>query len=112
MKKADWILIAAVFIIAAAIFIFQIVRNNNDGSGAGQVEIIFENQVLGNYLLSEDCEIPIQTEAGYNLVIIESGTVYVKEADCSNHICIQSGKKKESGETITCLPHKLIITVK
>lgn len=112
MKKADWIMIAAVFIIAAAILIFQRIFVNTDSSKDRQVEILYKNQVLGTYALEENREIPVNTEEGYNLIVLEGGYVYVKDADCANRICMQSGKKKETGETITCLPHKLIITVK
>lgn len=105
-------MIAAVFIIAAAILIFQRISVKTDNSKDRQVEIFYQEKSLGTYALEENREIPITTEDGYNLIIIKEGYVFVKDADCKNRICIQSGKKKETGDAITCLPHKLIITVK
>ena len=81
--------------------------------GAVRVE---NGQETGRYPLNENREIPLQTEYGYNLVVIENGSVFVREADCNNHDCISQGSmnldnytQRFLGNLIVCLPHKLEI---
>ena len=80
------------------------------------VQIKVDGQEFGTYSLHENQEIPVQTQYGYNLVVIENGSVYVKESDCSNQDCIQQGSmnldnytQRFLGNLILCLPHKMEI---
>ncbi|MCR5654892.1 MAG: NusG domain II-containing protein [Lachnospiraceae bacterium] len=52
-----------------------------------------------------------KTDGNINVIAIEDGSVSVTEANCSNHICVKTGNISKSGETICCLPHRLIITL-
>ncbi|MFR4250168.1 MAG: NusG domain II-containing protein [Christensenellales bacterium] len=81
-----------------------------------EVCIKVNGQETGRYPLNENREIPLQTEYGYNLVVIENGSVFVREADCNNHDCISQGSmnldnytQRFLGNLIVCLPHKLEI---
>ncbi|MFS1126291.1 NusG domain II-containing protein, partial [Enterococcus faecalis] len=38
--------------------------------------------------------------------------VRIKEADCDDQICVRRGWATKNGETIVCLPHKLVIEVR
>ena len=51
------------------------------------------------------------TSYGTNTVVVEGGEIRVSEADCPDKICVNMGGVSRSGETITCLPHKLVIEV-
>ncbi len=63
--------------------------------------------------LNTDAKLPVgNARTGYNLVRVADGAVSVERADCPNQICVREGEKRYAGETIACLPHKLIITVK
>ena len=48
-----------------------------------------------------------------NIVTIADQQVSVTEANCPDHICVQTGPitGKDDGKVIACLPHKLIISV-
>lgn len=61
--------------------------------------------------LSVDSNQTIQTEQGYNVICVSDGEVYVKEADCANQVCVDTGKISSKGEVIACLPHNLAVTV-
>ena len=81
-----------------------------------EVCIKVNGQETGRYPLNENREIPLQTEYGYNLVVIENCSVFVREADCNNHDCISQGSmnldnytQRFLGNLIVCLPHKLEI---
>ena len=49
-------------------------------------------------------------EAG-NVLVIENGAVHMESASCPDKLCVKQGTKSKVGETIVCLPHKLVVTV-
>ena len=42
----------------------------------------------------------------------ESNTYTYKDEDCDDQICVRRGWATKNGETIVCLPHKLVIEVR
>lgn len=66
----------------------------------------------GRFSLKEDQEFRIELPSGeYNVLCIEAGKVYMKDADCPDQICVQHRAIANVGETIVCLPHKVVIQV-
>lgn len=61
--------------------------------------------------LSVDCEFVVKTDTGYNRISVQNGQIRVKEADCSNQVCVHTGGISHGGEVIACLPHGLTVTV-
>ena len=51
-------------------------------------------------------------DGDYNLIEIASDRIRIKEADCGEQICVRRGWASKNGETIVCLPHKLVIEVR
>ncbi len=68
-------------------------------------KIIFDKNIVGN-------TIPIETEYGYNLIEIGDERVRVIEASCPDKIDVKQGYISNIGETIVCLPNKLVIEIK
>lgn len=68
-------------------------------------------EVIGNYPLDTDRQVTVESENGYNLVVIKGGRVYVEEADCRCGVCTAHTPIDKEGETIICLPHKLIVRI-
>lgn len=107
MKKNDIILVTVVGIIAVIMTIIFLVTKET----GNRVIITVDSKKYKEVYLKDNDEFLIETDEGYNKVIIKDGKVWVEEADCENHLCISQGKISNSNETIVCLPHKLIITV-
>ena len=61
--------------------------------------------------LTEEKTFTIESGDGKNIVEIKSGAVSVIAADCPDKICIRRGAIKNVGETIACVPHKLLIEI-
>ena len=54
----------------------------------------------------------IRTEDGdYNTIEVQGDRIRIKGADCYDQVCVQFGFISKPGETIVCLPHKLVIEV-
>ena len=107
MKKTDLLLVAGALIIAAGIWFFY---SAGAEKGLG-VEITVDGESKAFLPLDEDDSIRIDTDEGYNVITIKDGEVTVTEADCRDQICVEHKKIKKTGETIVCLPHKLVVTV-
>jgi len=55
-------------------------------------------------------ELRIETGGGgYNILNITSEGVSIVEANCPDQVCVRSSKITKPGQTIICLPHKLIV---
>ena len=46
-----------------------------------------------------------------NVLVIENGAVHMESASCPDKLCVKQGTKSQVGETIVCLPHRLVATV-
>lgn len=107
-KKNDMILIAGILLGMGLLLIlsrFVFFKT-------GRVAVVsVDKQVILEQPLSEDCRIPIQTSKGYNLLQIQDGVVSIEEADCKDQICVEHVDIQRKGETIVCLPHKLVVEI-
>lgn len=64
------------------------------------------------YPLSVNTEVVIETENdGKNTLVIEDGKAFIKDATCPDKICEGHSKISFRGETIVCLPHKVVIEI-
>lgn len=66
----------------------------------------------GRYEIDIDRDIDVYSDGGHiNRVSIKEGCVFVYESDCKGHDCINQGRISKSGESIICLPHKVVLTI-
>ncbi len=109
MKKADFILIAAVLAVAGIMLFFLYGVNNSYGSF---VQIEIDGEVVETLDINIDTERVIETEnGGTNTLIIKDGGAEMIDANCPDGICINHKKINKNGESIICLPHKLVVSV-
>lgn len=104
MKK-DLILIGAILaVILAAFLAVNLAKKDGD-----YVIVRIDGAQVARYSLSVDGE--YELNGGTNILRIEGGKAYLTEANCPDHLCVNQGKIDQSGETITCLPNRLTVTV-
>ncbi len=98
-------------IILVAFLIWTGYRLANQGSGR-MVIVIQDGEVVGIYPLSEEKIAIISYEENeYNLLQISGGSAYMLEADCPDQICVNHTPVSRNGESIICLPHKLVVQI-
>lgn len=105
--RNDLLLIFAILIVAGGLLLVWLLTRST-GSYA---VITVDGKETARYSLHTDTEIQIETEYGYNLLIIQNGTASVREADCDSQLCVHKGSVCYNGETIVCLPHRLVIRI-
>jgi hypothetical protein len=106
IKRADLILILAVFLLSAcSLFLFSF----PDGS---KVKVSVNGSVYGEYPLSEDREVVITLPDGkFNVLVIEDGCAYIKEASCPDKICVKTARISGATQTIVCLPNRVSVVI-
>ncbi len=109
LKKGDFL----IFGLIAAIVIVTSICFYKAPSSAHTVKIFVDSKEYASYVISEDYEknVRVKTDYGYNLVSIQSGRVQITESDCPGHDCVHMGSISQAGDTLICLPHKLLITL-
>lgn len=105
MKKNDWLLFGSVLITACIILlIYRLV--STEGAYAAVIQDGVTTEV---YPLSDDREIVIETPYGSNTLCIRDNSAFILQADCPDKLCMKQKKISESGESLICLPHRLVI---
>ena len=108
ISKRDLIFI---FILLAVSIVIVLIMHFNKRTGYN-VKISADGQTVKTLSLDKDDEYVFESDKGYNIVVIKDGAVYVKEADCPDKICVNHKKISNVGETIICLPHKLVVEIR
>lgn len=105
-KKADAFLAAALIIAGLASLL--VLRR---GDGSDSITVTVSGEVYGVYSLKKDETITVTTDYGTNVITVENGKAYVSESDCAGHDCMNFAPIDAPGETIMCLPHRLIVSI-
>lgn len=107
-KRRDLILIGVLILVAAVAFLFmQVVRE--DGA---RIVVSVDGVETESFSLAVDTTYLIETEGdGENALVIRDGKAYLESANCPDHLCVNQGEISFSGQTIVCLPHKVVISV-
>ena len=108
MKKADFILIGAVAAVVGVLLIILYASGNNTGA---YVQIEADGKIIQTLPLDEDTQYEITTDDGTNTLVISDNTAKMTRADCPDGICVSHMAISRNGESIICLPHKVVVTV-
>ncbi len=106
LEKRDKLLIVIVVCVALCAFLaHQIIG----GDGADKVTVKVNGELKGTYSLAEDQTIEIN--GGTNILQIKNGKADMTEADCPDQLCVNQRAISRQGESIICLPHKVVVEV-
>ena len=108
--RNDVIFIAIILLIAAvgAVYLFFF-RAEGD-----TVRVTVDGDIYAVYSLTDDVyEYIITGDDGENsnLLVIKDGRAYVESASCPDGICVNHHAIYRDGESIVCLPNKVVVTV-
>ncbi|MDO4983110.1 MAG: NusG domain II-containing protein [Eubacteriales bacterium] len=106
-NKADVILLIVLLLLGAgSIFASKIIP-----TGADTVVISVDGEEYGRFPLAADRVIDVDTVFGHNTVTISGARVSVTESDCPNHDCEDFGVIAKAGQSIMCLPHRMLVRI-
>lgn len=108
-RSAVFIIITAVVFISAAA-VCAVIFGKNTGD---IVNIKSNGELLYTIDLSKtaDCEFDIEYEGRVNTVEIKDNMIHVKDADCPDKVCVNTGwiGGDRKSVPIVCLPNRLVI---
>ena len=68
---------------------------------------------VATYRLDEEIDTWIDGyQGGQNHLVIQDGCARIEEADCPDKLCVKQGTVSESGESLVCLPNRVVVAVK
>ena len=103
LKKGDIIIIISVLalITASSALLFFGKENGRTVTVKENNEVVYKGSLYENKVI----------ELKGNTVEIKDGAVTVTNADCKNQICVNHAAIAEKGESIICLPNKVIAEI-
>ena len=108
-RKNDLIIIAAVVILAAAAALVLFFCSRREPAS---VEVRVNGILTAEYPLNRDRDFKVEGwDGGHVSGIIRNGMVDVAYATCPDEICVNHYVISRSGESIVCMPNRVVITI-
>lgn len=105
--KNDIIFVSALLsVILVAVLGMLLFRSFGD-----TVTVTVDGKTFGEYSLDQNRSVEIKTEYGFNLLVIKDGKAYVESASCPDGICSAHKPISYDGESIICLPNKVVVHI-
>ncbi len=108
MKKIDLVIIAVVLAVSGILLFWLYYVNGDNGKF---VEVEKDGKIVDVFNLDENLEKQYDFDGETNTLVIKNGKASVTEANCPDGICVNHKSVNRSGESIICLPHKLVVIV-
>ena len=107
IKRKDFILFFILLFVCIFAWLLSVLMKTD-----GNRVIVQQNGMkIKELSLKDDGTYVIEDGTYYNTLVIRDGAVYVEDANCRDLNCVRHGSISKVNETITCLPHKLIVYV-
>lgn len=116
-RRSDFLLILAFLLAAALAFGFMMIRKKEGRT----VRVTVDGRLFGLYALDRDREVRIcpgeneeqssESPSWENILVIKDGQAQMIKADCPDLICVKHKPVSHVGESIVCLPHKVLVEV-
>ena len=113
-KKLDIVIIISLIIISfiPEIVFGMVMGYNYDMTYA---EITVDGEFYSKIPLSThkgEEIIEINLDGHENIILIKDGTIKMIEADCPDSLCIYQGKISKVGQSLVCLPNRVMVEIK
>ena len=102
---ADLCVILALLLLAGGLFLA--LRLGREAGGFAVVRV--DGKETERHPLAVDGVFPLN--GGSNILVIENGEARLTEANCPDLLCVKQGRIRYAGQTITCLPNRLTVTI-
>lgn len=108
LRKGDFVLF---FFFAAAALLIAAAPLLSPAQTAQRVRVTVQGTEYGVYPLNKDAKIEIDQNGHKNILVIKDKTVHMDYSDCHNQVCVDTGVISRTGETIVCLPNRVVAEI-
>lgn len=110
-KIRVWEILIICIIVILSVFLFLLFKIlGHDGKTA---VITIDSEVINTINLETEKDMILKLKGHENIIIeVKDGKIRVLSSDCPDKICVKRGFISKAGESIICLPNKLIIEIR
>ena len=106
----DVIAIVLLVLLSTSVILHNKLGSNLPWARVAEASIFRDGELLFQHLrLDNDQEVVLSN--GAMIVEVKEGRIRVKESDCPRRVCLHTGWIQHPGETIVCVPNKIVIEI-
>ena len=105
--RNDLLLVAGLLLAAGLGLLYLLVFRGNGNT----VQVTVDGKLYGSFALSQDRTEEIRNGEQLNRLVIRDGKASMEYATCPDGICVNHAPIFRDGESIVCLPQRVVITV-
>ena len=108
--KNDLLLLGVLLCVCIAVLL---VFSFGKGKAGGTVVVTVDGEEYGRYDLAEEQKVLIYNDQNEvtNTLLIKDHKADMIDADCRDLLCVKQKAIDRSGETIVCLPNRVVVSV-
>lgn len=106
----DVVLVALILLFSIGVIVHTKLGLQGQSSKVAEASVYHEGNLLKDVKLDKDQEFHLLN--GKMLIQIKEGRIRVRESDCPRQICVNTGWIQYPGESVVCVPYKVLIEVK
>lgn len=115
-RKADIILTIALIVMGLAMSFFLTFGNVGGADGTNsaaetQLAVTVDGKPYGTWPMSKNRQITVRQAGHSNIFEIKDGQARMLRSDCRGQDCIGEGAISRTGETIVCLPNRVVLEI-
>jgi hypothetical protein len=108
LKKADILLIGGIIALGCVLGLVILLTQHKGNI----VQVRVDGTMIENLQMTDNLTYEINgVNGGTNLLIIQDGEAWVEEASCPDGLCKNMGKISQVGQSIICLPNKVVVEI-
>lgn len=107
MTKGDCILIAFLSLLIILLFLPSFFTQNEKLTAY----IYLDGEIAESFDLSSISESKTVSVGGCEIILQNDGVSFIK-SECRDKLCIKKGKLKRKGDTMACVPEKVVVSIK
>ncbi|RYL92430.1 NusG domain II-containing protein [Sporolactobacillus sp. Y61] len=117
IRRWDIIIVCLLVLFSFLPFgIFSYVQAEQTSGDRSEVAVIkVNNKKVKQVVLSGNAENQIfdihTKDGGVNTIQVRNNRIRIKSANCPDQVCVRTGYISKPGETIVCIPHKVVIEI-
>lgn len=115
IKPGDIVIVIILLLLSFLPFLIFYMNNASNDAENNIATISVDGEVIETFTLADDGETEVYEyadEHGHENKIVRTGNeITISYANCVDQLCVRQGSVSKVGETLVCLPHKLIVEV-
>lgn len=116
IKPGDIIILVVLLLVSFLPLLIFYLSNSAGDDDYNIATVSVDGEVIKSFELVDDDDTETyeykDEDGDTNIIVRQGEEIGITYANCGDQICVRQGNISEVGETIVCLPHKLIVEVR